>query len=90
MSQRLAAHAIAELHVLANENGPTSVRIRLDRLDSDLSERESMSGAATGRAVPTVHDLSGDDSTLLRRAERDWLADLRSRIESGDTAWPTL
>ncbi len=81
--------AIAELHHLPPAQALAALHARRTMLEEDLDDMELLLAHAHAREVPEMYYLSGTFNIAMCRAERDWLAGLIERLESGELTWPT-
>ncbi|MBD8607113.1 PadR family transcriptional regulator [Aeromicrobium sp. CFBP 8757] len=79
--------ALGEAH-----NGPADLvaddlRSYVAALDEQIHHASTYLDAAHQRGVPEVYLLAGEYVRHLRRAERDWITTLITRIETKDLPW---
>ncbi len=86
-----ADHAgLGELHNLPMADALQALDDRLSALDRQLEEHAAvLSEASRDRNVADIYLLYGRYKTSQQCHEREWIAELRDRIRTGELAWPT-
>lgn len=80
--------AIAEAHNLPLGEVIALLGDRLTRLDAELADIDLLLGSAADGGVNEAYYLAGQFAREMTRAERDWIAGLRNRLQNGDLTWP--
>jgi DNA-binding PadR family transcriptional regulator len=85
-----ADHAgIGELHNLSSSEAQRALDARIAALDAQIAEHGELLAHAYRRNVDEIYLLYGSYATSQQRHEREWVAVLRDRIQTGDLSWPT-
>jgi len=85
-----ADHAgIGELHNLAPSEALAALDARIATLDGQITEHEALLAEAHARNVDDIYLLYGAYATSQQLHEREWVATLRDRIQTGGLTWPT-
>ncbi|HEY8664598.1 MAG TPA: PadR family transcriptional regulator [Propionibacteriaceae bacterium] len=85
-----ADHAgLGELHNLSVADVLRALDARIADLDNQLDGYSALLDLAAGEHVPVIYLLYGSYATSQQHHEREWMATLRDRIQTGDLSWPT-
>jgi DNA-binding PadR family transcriptional regulator len=85
-----ADHAgLGELHNLSVADVLRALDARIADLDQKLDGYSTLLDVASREHVPEIYLLYGSYATSQQRHEREWVAALRDRIQTGDLSWPT-
>ena len=80
---------IGELHNLSPSTVIRALDVRIAALDGQIAEHEALLAVAHDRNVDDIYLLYGSYATSQQHHEREWIATLRDRIQTGDLTWPT-
>ncbi|HET7723821.1 MAG TPA: PadR family transcriptional regulator [Propionibacteriaceae bacterium] len=80
---------IGELHNLEPSEAVAALDARIATLDGQIAEHERLLADAHARNVDEIYLLYGSYATAQQHHEREWMATLRDRIETGALTWPS-
>ena len=85
-----ADHAgLGELHNLSVADVLRALDARIADLDHQLDGYSALLNLAAREHVPEIYLLYGSYATSQQHHEREWMATLRDRIQTGGLSWPT-